>query len=96
MYFLLVFLLLFFGCNAREQYPWSGTDEIDEDVDLLLKQGLKIGYLPKTSINGENSVYCAIILGHLEINRLANEGDKLLGWSSSAEISSVMKKIIYE
>ena len=30
---------------AREQYPWYGSPDLDTDVDLLLKQGLKIGYL---------------------------------------------------
>ena len=37
---------------AREQYPWHGSFELTKDVDLLLKQGLKIGYLPKTPENG--------------------------------------------
>ena len=36
---------------AREQYPWYGSQDLDTDVDLLLKQGLKIGYL-STKLSG--------------------------------------------
>ena len=38
-------LLFLQNALAREQYPWYGSPELDQDVDLLLKQGLKIGYL---------------------------------------------------
>ena len=38
---------------AREQYPWNGSYDIDEDVELLLKQGIKLGFLPKTPQNGK-------------------------------------------
>ena len=46
------FISLLFLQNslAREQYPWYGSPELDEDVDLLLKQGLKIGYLSAFTI----------------------------------------------
>ena len=47
-----LFHIFFSQCFSKEQYPWSGSDEIDEDVDILLKQGLKIGYLPMTTSNG--------------------------------------------
>ena len=65
MYFLLVYSSFLFECYAREQYPWSGSDEIDEDVDLLLKQGLKIGYLPKTSINGGEFIRQPILMARV-------------------------------
>ena len=50
MFCIVLFLII---CQARDQYPWSGSDELDEDVELLLKQGLKIGYQPKSGLNGE-------------------------------------------
>lgn len=56
MSYFLAFCILLIRCHAREQYPWSGSDELDEDVDRLLKQGLKIGYQPKTATNGEGLV----------------------------------------
>ena len=42
---------------AREQYPWYGTFELADDVELLLKQGLKIRYLPISTKNGFNLSY---------------------------------------
>ena len=45
-------LLLFLQSTAAREYPWTGSDDLADDVDLLLKQGLKIGYLPKSSQNG--------------------------------------------
>ena len=50
----LLFFIFFGECFSKEQYPWYGSDEIDADVDLLLKQRLKIGYLPKSTENGES------------------------------------------
>ena len=58
MNFYSILLLFLQNSLAREQYPWygsqspGGADELDEDVELLLKQGLKIGYLPKSTQNG--------------------------------------------
>ena len=46
-------LLFLQNSLAREQYPWNGSYDIDEDVELLLKQGIKLGFLPKTPQNGK-------------------------------------------
>ena len=54
MFCIVLFLII---CQARDQYPWSGSDELDEDVELLLKQGLKIGYQPKSGLNGEFLIF---------------------------------------
>ena len=54
MFCIVVFFII---CQARDQYPWSGSDELDEDVELLLKQGLKIGYQPKSRLNGEFLIF---------------------------------------
>ena len=56
--------------QAREQYPWDGSGELAQDVDLLLKQGLKIGYLPKTSQNGNTQ---SNRLGNKLLTKLRNK-----------------------
>ena len=47
-----ILLLFLKNSLAREQYPWYGSADLTDNVDLLLKQGLKIGYLPKSTRNG--------------------------------------------
>ena len=44
------------GClwASRDQYRWLDSPEgLDPEIGLLLKQGLKIGYLPESYVNGE-------------------------------------------
>ena len=57
MFYFWVFCILLIRCDAREQYSWSGSDELDEDVELLLKQGLKIGYQPKSNLNSKSFAF---------------------------------------
>ena len=74
-----LFYILCSKCFSKEQYPWWGSREIDADVEILLKQGLKIGYLPKSTTNGKNQIFKRRKKIFIEVNRLANEGDTLLG-----------------
>ena len=48
--------LLQLGClwAIRDQYGWLDSPlGLDPEIILLLKQGLKIGYLPQSYVNGE-------------------------------------------
>ena len=49
-------LLFFKNLLAREQYPWYLSDGV-----LLLKQGLKIDYLPISTGNGTLTKYIQYI-----------------------------------
>ena len=62
MMFIRLWFLLITGIFARERnYPWNsaiyqnidrrGYGDLSPEVHLLLKQGLKIGYLPPTKYN---------------------------------------------
>ena len=48
--------LLQLGClwASRDQYSWLDSPSgLEPEIGLLLKQGLKIGYLPESYVNGE-------------------------------------------
>ena len=48
--------LLQLGClwASRDQYRWLDSPKgLDPEIGFLLKQGLKIGYLPESYFNGQ-------------------------------------------
>ena len=45
---------LWASSSPYEQYEWLDSPEgLDPEIGVLLKQGLKIGYLPESYVNGQ-------------------------------------------
>ena len=43
----------FWASCSRDQYRWLDSPSgLDPEIGILLKQGLKIGYLPESYVNG--------------------------------------------
>ena len=52
--FSLQFGILWASESPHEQYRWLDSPEgLDPEIGVLLKQGLKIGYLPESYVNGQ-------------------------------------------
>ena len=76
-----IILLLLTESSAEKNqasYAWNSTwnHPLDPNVHLLLKQGLKINYLPQNGSNGKSNIY-------LYLRKIENQ--KLIVWRMSTK-----------